>query len=86
MLLLIAIIFVATVAQLRTLHGRANILSEEHERAVRKVDVLAKENMDLEADIVYLGNAANLVKEARRALNYGAPDERLIVVVPKKNL
>lgn len=83
-LILIAIIFVATVSQLKTLHGRAKILSEEHERAVRRVDALAKENIDLQASIIYLGDSANLVKEARRALNYGAPDERLIVVIPKK--
>lgn len=85
MLLLIAIIFVATVSQLKTLYGRASALSDEYKRAARKVEVIAKENMDLDANIIYLGNAANLVKEARRALNYGAPDERLIVVIPKKN-
>lgn len=84
MLLLIAIIFVATATQLKTLYGRAESLFDEQERVARKVLSLEKENVDLQASIVYLGDDANLVKEARRSLNYGSTDERLIIVIPKK--
>lgn len=85
MLLLIAIIFVATAMQLRTLYNRAAALSEEYARVAKKTESLEKENVDLQASIVYLSDTANLVKEARKALHYGAADERLIVVVPKKH-
>lgn len=85
MFLLIGIIFAATVAQLRELHLRKSALAEELERVTRKVDGLIRENTDLEASITYLKTPENLIKEARAQLHYGAPGERLIVVVPKKS-
>ena len=42
------------------------------------------ENSKLEADIEYYKSEDNLEKEARAELNYKAPGERLIIVVPQK--
>ena len=85
MLLLIAVIFAATAVQLKGLYYHDATLRAERDRVVKKVDGLLNENIDLEADIRYLADSQNLVKAARRELNYGAPGERLIVVIPKKS-
>ncbi len=86
MLLLIAIIFAATAVQLKGLYYRDAALAADHARVVKKVDDLTRENVDLEATVAYLGDPQNLATAARKELNYGAPGERLIVVIPKKSL
>ncbi|MBI2075613.1 MAG: hypothetical protein HYT82_03020 [Candidatus Harrisonbacteria bacterium] len=46
---------------------------------------MEKENVALEGRISYAGDEKNLEREARTELNYGAPGERMLIVVPKKN-
>lgn len=85
MLLLVAIVFAATAVQLKGLYYRNEALGAERDRVVKKVDGLSRENVDLEATIAYLDDPENLAKAARKELNYGAPGERLMVIIPKKN-
>ena len=47
---------------------------------------LFKENSDLGADLEYLANPDNLTKELRGRLNYKIPGEKLIILVPPKEL
>ena len=49
-----------------------------------KYDAVTDENVKIQNDIQYYSNAANLLKEARSQLNYHLPDEKEIIVVPKK--
>ncbi|MBI2406186.1 MAG: septum formation initiator family protein [Candidatus Harrisonbacteria bacterium] len=85
LLALMLIIFGATIAQLRGLYQKNGELSAAHERIAKKVAALEKENVALEGRISYAGDEKNLEREARTELNYGAPGERMLIVVPKKN-
>lgn len=49
-----------------------------------EMEKLYKENSQLGADIGYYNDQDNLEKEARAELNYKAPGEKLIIVVPPK--
>lgn len=49
-----------------------------------KLNGLEAENKKVEDDIQYYSNTANLIKELRSQLNYHLPDEKMIIVVPKK--
>lgn len=49
-----------------------------------EMEKLYKENSKLGADIEYYKSEDNLEKEARAELNYKAPGEKLIIVVPQK--
>ena len=49
-----------------------------------KLNGLESENRKVQDDIQYYSNTANLLKELRSQLNYHWPDEKTIIVVPKK--
>ena len=49
------------------------------------VDELMRDNKKLEEDIYYFKDPNNLLKEARARLNYRAPNEKMIIVVPPQN-
>lgn len=49
-----------------------------------KLNGLETENKKIQDDIKYYSNTANLIKELRSQLNYHLPDEKMIIVVPKK--
>lgn len=48
-------------------------------------DRFAKENETLKADLEYLANPANLIKELKSKLNFKAPGEKVIIIVPPKD-
>lgn len=49
-----------------------------------RLNSLQAENNKTENDLRYYSNEANLLKELRSQLNYHLPDEKTIIVVPKK--
>lgn len=81
---LVLIIFGATAYQLYGLKQKEHSLTTELQVVEKKAKALLMENVNLEADIKYYGDDANLEKEARAQLNYAKPGEKLIIVVPKK--
>lgn len=48
-----------------------------------KLQSIVADNSKIQEDIRYYSNEANLLKEAKSQLNFRAPDEKMIIVVPK---
>lgn len=78
------VIFAATAVQLYKLQLKKAELKSELEKVEKKASALVLENKSLKEEIVYFGDSKNLEKEAKAQLNYAAPGEKLIIVVPKK--
>ena len=82
---LVALVIVgATAVQLYHLQVKRAELKAEYDKVNKKVTALLDENFDLQADVKYFTDPANLENEARSQLNYAKPGEKLIIVVPKK--
>ncbi|MDP3956615.1 MAG: septum formation initiator family protein [bacterium] len=82
LLLVVAIVFVGYHAyQFYVTKGEAE---KKFTELQTKLDGLETENKKVQNDIQYYSNTANLLKELRSQLNYHWPDEKTIIVVPKK--
>lgn len=57
---------------------------EKFSELQNRLDSLRAENKQTEDDLKYYSNEANLLKELRSQFNYRLPDEKTIIVVPKK--
>jgi len=51
-----------------------------------EVDLLEKENQNLQKEIRYLSKTENLIKELRNRFNYRLPGENLIIVAPPRDV
>ena len=52
----------------------------------KKLQSFKQENFQLQADLEYFQEPENLVKELRSRFNYKKPGEKLIIVVPPKDI
>lgn len=68
--------------ELYLFYEKKSELSGELSTLDAEMDRLRSENRNLEADVSYYADSRNLEKEARAQLNYKAPDEKMIIVVP----
>ena len=74
-------IMVATVMQLYDLREERTTLRTSVGKTSKELDTTTKENVELEGEIAYLKNPANLEREARAQFNYAAPNEKLLIIV-----
>ncbi len=74
-------IMVATVMQLYDLREERTTLRTSVVKTSKELDTTTKENVELEGEIAYLKNPANLEREARAQFNYAAPNEKLLIIV-----
>jgi len=59
-------------------------LSREVKEVNKELELVETDNTDLKEKIGYYSNPRNLEKELRARFNYRLPNEKLIIVVPKK--
>lgn len=59
-------------------------LSREAKEIDQELTLVKDDNDDLREKISYYSNPRNLEKELRARFNYRFPNEKLIIVVPKK--
>ncbi len=59
-------------------------LQAKVEKITTQVVSLKKENTALEADLEYVSDPANLIKEFKKLFNLKAPGEKLYIIVPKE--
>lgn len=64
---------------------KKNIAEEEFSELQSKFKNLEAENKNIQDDLNYYSNEANLIKELRSQLNFHLPGEKTIIVVPKSN-
>jgi cell division protein FtsB len=84
---LIAILLCAIFGLLYEVRG-FSMERQSHEADLKilnaRLGALQMENKKLQTDIEYYSDEANLLKEARSELPYRSPDEKMLIVVPKK--
>lgn len=84
LLVLLTLILLFVGRELYLFYGRKSYLGAELGSVNAELDKLRSENRNLEADASYYADPKNLEKEARAQLNYKAPEEKMIIVVPQQ--
>ena len=82
--IILSVVLLAVAIQLFRLYGQNLSLESDLSKINTELTGVSKENTVLEADLSYLAEAGNLAKELREKLNYKAPGEKLIIIVPPK--
>lgn len=85
---IVALIFIALLLgflsfQIYGLWSQKRGLEKEFEESQAKFEALEREAANLESEIDYLANPANLEKELRSRFNLKKPGEKTIIIVPK---
>ncbi|OGY62260.1 MAG: hypothetical protein A2745_01870 [Candidatus Harrisonbacteria bacterium RIFCSPHIGHO2_01_FULL_44_13] len=80
----LVIIFAILGFQLYRLYAQQLKMRKDSSGVIAQVEKLAKENENLQADIVYFSDPKNLEKELRSKFNYVKPGEKLIILIPKE--
>lgn len=65
----------------RLISSKSELKSEVSELSAKSAS-LTGENRELNDQIDYFGNPANLLNEAKKQTNYRLPGEKLIIIVP----
>lgn len=78
-------LFVGVSYQVYKLYGQRAKTYLEFEKAAAEWAEYDAENQGLLTDINYFKKPGNLEQEVRAHLNYAAPGEKMIIIIPKKN-
>jgi cell division protein FtsB len=57
-------------------------INQEAARIQAEIDAMAAQNADLQRELDYLRSDAYISQEARKLLNLGSPDERVLIIPP----
>ena len=76
LLVLVTLVSIQAIRSFRNDHASGNQL----QAAKEKLELLDKENQQLQAQIDYMGRSENLEKELRAKFNYKKPDEHTVIV------
>lgn len=76
--IVIAVVSVQTVK----LFGKGREMGKQLQASKEKMEALARENEELQAQIDYISRKENLEKELRAKFNYKRPDEKVMIVTP----
>lgn len=60
------------------------VIEEKYAELESRAQELEKSNEKIKKDLEYYSLEANLEKEAKSQFNYKLPDEKMIIVVPKR--
>ncbi len=77
------LIFLGT--QIYAFLGKEKALQKDFSDLKARLDAAKLDEAKLQADLNYYLNPANLEKELRARFNYKAPDEKLLILVPRNN-
>jgi hypothetical protein len=80
-LLFLFLLFVSV--QIYTYHIRAGEAKANYNSAKERYDAVERDHATLADELLYYSNPLNLEKELRARLNYHAPGEKTIILVPK---
>lgn len=79
---ILAIIIVAASVQALKLFGKERDMSKQLQTSKEKMEMLSRENEELQAQIDYVSHKENLEKELRAKFNYKKPDEKVMIITP----
>ena len=81
---ILLVILIAIVGyQVYKLSGQKDLVGKQFNELKLRLTGIVTENNKIGEDLKYYSNRDNLEKEARSQLNYMAPDEKTIIVIPK---
>lgn len=84
MYIIFGIILIGLLVQVYKMGSEGWALNKEVKEADKELALVENDNTDLKEKIGYYANPRNLEKELRARFNYRLPNEKLIIVVPKK--
>lgn len=82
--IIFGIILVGLLTQAYKMGSEGWGLSKEMKAVNKELTLVETDNNDLREKLNYYSNPRNLEKELRARFNYRLPNEKLIIVVPKK--
>lgn len=82
--IIILIIFLTVGFQLFNLFQQNRNLKNSLSDLNKEIGGVFKENGVLKADLEYFANQDNLIKELKGKLNFKAPGEKVIIIVPQR--
>ncbi len=83
--IVLSIVIVLLGVQVYKFWGEANTAMKEYFSLEDKVNAAKQDNAELQAELDYYSNPANLEKELRARFNYKAPGEKMIIIVPQSS-
>lgn len=84
LILFFVVVFVVAGVEVYNLFTQQDSLESEILKLEAQASILDAQNGRLIKDIEYFSHDKNLVKEFKSKFNYRAPDERLIILVPRE--
>ena len=82
MLSIVGVVLLLVWAEMISLFRESGTLTQQHSSLSTRLSSLQQENEQIERDIQYYQNPANLEKVLREKFNYKEPGEHMIIVVP----
>jgi len=62
--------------------GKGRDMGDQLQASKEKMELLSKENEELQAQLNYFSHEENLEKELRAKFNYKKPDEKIMIITP----
>ena len=82
--IIFGLILLGLLVQVYKMGSEGWTLRKEAKEVDKELTLVETDNSDLKEKIAYYSNPRNLEKELRARFNYRLPNEKLIIVVPKK--
>lgn len=79
---ILSIIIVVASVQMFGLFRKGYDMGKQLRASKEKMDMLTKENEELQAQLEYFSRKENLEKELRAKFNYKRPDEKIMIITP----
>lgn len=79
---ILALIIIVVSAQTIKLFGKERDLSSQLRMSGEKMELIGRENKELQAQIEYFSHKENLEKELRAKFNYKKPEEHTMIITP----
>lgn len=83
--LFLLIVFFGFGVQIYRLNATRVKAMQQLETSRQAIEKMKDENRSFRSDLEYYADERNVAKEARSLLNYGAPGENVVIIVPKKS-
>ena len=79
---ILAVIIVFVSIKAFGLFGKGRDMGDQLQASKEKMELLSRENEDLQAQLNYFSHEGNLEKELRAKFNYKRPDEKIMIITP----
>lgn len=79
---ILVVIIVAVSIQAFGLFGKGRAMGDQLRASKEKMEMLSRENKELQAQIEYFSHEENLEKELRSKFNYKKPEEKIMIITP----